>query len=761
MALTVTADLTRITDAESLTNWVSYGSGGAGAMALEPDYFIQNANCISRGVSGAVIKGMLYDLGAGGTLNFTTTHAGKLVYIWMRTSTPGLCETRANGGIRIVIGSGATVPGDAAGVWSAWYVDGKDTIDGTDGWKCYIIDPSLPASTTFGGGVDLTAVRYIGGVQRSTGTLKGQNFGIDAIGYGFGTLSVYGTVTNEGRGFNEIADADFGTINNRYGIIIRKEGILFVQGRIVLGDSAGTNALTFTSLNETLVWTHPTYYDGTRERPCVPDARPDGTPYYGIYRVGNSTGATDVTIGAKVGTGDTASGRSGGSFTGSRIRTDLHGQSGTVKSGSIFKVYGAIFTRFRGGINLSSNVATDEWHGGAITLCGTTQVGKVKFRNVSWIDNLGGAYKFFEDFQNDGTSDEALATADPRTNWGNAVGGTQLVVPAGKDYVRLGAAAAVRNVCKIDSDVVGSDDHYVDAIVRFPSGSNQGVIGVFIRGDATLATENYWFLSLDRVNSEIRLIRCDAGTDTTVVGPTAFTFAADTDYQVHLRGSGTTIEAFVNGTKLSTTSSTYQTNRRVGVRGTTNTSQSASAEPRVSRFGCGPSATDVFAAARLPVTADDDVVNCTWINNGRATAVTESGGTYAYTGHVFSGNAVGVRNDSGGSVTINVSNGESPGSNTENVGSASTTINATYDYTLTNLVTGSEVRIFNAGTGAELAGVESSGTSFTYQHSGAAISIYVIVQKVDYEWLRINDTLGAANTSTKVFQREDRNYRNP
>ena len=245
-----------------------------------------------------------------------------------------------------------------------------------------------------------------------------------------------------------MADADFGTVNNRYGIIIRKEGILFVQGRLVLGDSAGTAVLTFTSLNETLVWVHPTYFDGTRERPCVPDARSDGSPYFGIYRVGNATGVTDVTIGAKVGTGDTASGRSGGSFTGSRIRTDLHGQSGTVKSGSILKVYGAVFTRFRGGINLSSNVAADEWHGGAITLCGTTQVGKVKFRNVSWIDNLGGAYKFFEDFQNDGVADEALATADPRTNWGNAVGGTQLTVPAGKDYVRLDAAAGVRNVAK-------------------------------------------------------------------------------------------------------------------------------------------------------------------------------------------------------------------------------------------------------------------------------------------------------------------------
>jgi len=759
MALTITTDLTRITDAETLTGWSSYGAGGAGAQALEPDFFSQGANCISRGVSGAVIKGMCFDIGAGNVLNFSTTHSGKLVFIWMRTSTPGLCETRANGGIRIVLGSGATAPGDAIGVWSAWYVAGKDTIAGTDGWKCYVIDPNLPASTTFGGGVDLTAIRWFGGVQRSTGTAKGQNFGVDAVGYGFGELRARGTNTTVGAGFKEMADADFGTIANRYGIMIVKEGIIYVQGRLVLGDNVSTNPTEFTSQNEILAWNRPTYYDGTRERDCLKDARPDGTPYFGIYRVGNATNNTDVTVGVKVGSGDTASGRSGGTFVGSRIRTDLNGQSGTVKATSVFKAYGAQFIRFRGGFDLTSNVATDEWHGGSVSTSSTFQSGKVKVRNTSFIDNLGGAYKFLEDFQNDGVANEALATADPRIDWGNAVGGTQLTVPVGVDYVRLDAAAAVRNVAKIDSDIVGSDDHYADAIVRFPAGSNQGTIGIFIRGAATLATEDYWYLKLDRPNNQISLVRCDAGTDTVVIGPTAFTLAADTDYQVHIRGSGTTIEAFVNGTKLSTTSSTFQTNRRVGIRGTTNTSQSASAEPRVSRFGCGP-ITNVFGAARWVNTTDANLVNCSFINNGRATDIAATG-TYAFTGHTFSGNAIGVRNDSNGSVTINAT-GSSPESAIENVGAASTTVNNTVTYTLTDLKSGSEVRIYKVSDGSELAGVESSGTSFAYAYTYVSdTAIHVHINHLDWEWLAINDTLISASKSTKVFQRTDRNYLNP
>lgn len=752
MALTVTTDLVRITDAEALDPtpgiWVSIGAGGAGAQAVEPDFFAQNANCISRGVSGAAtVKGMWFNLES--TVDLTD----KLLYIWMRTSTPGLIDTIINSGMTI------RVAGSNVANYHEWAVDGSDTILGTDGWKCYVLDVSLTPTAIGGTGLVITACQHFGGTIKTIATAKGQNFGIDAIYYGQGELRCRGTVTNEGKGFDEMADADFGTIANRYGILTRKEGILYVQGRLVLGDNVSTNALTFTSRDEVLVWTHPVYYDGTRLAPSVKDRRADGTPWFGIVRVGNSTGVTDVTIGVKVGSGDTASGRSGGSFTGSRIRTGFVGASGTIKSGSILKVYGASIRRFWGGIDLTGNVAGDEWHGGSIALCGTTQTGKVKFRNVSWIDNYGGAYRFLEDFINDAASNEALATADPRIDWVNAVGGTQLVVPVKAEYVRLDAAAAVRNVVKINADAVGSDDHYVDAIVRFPAGSNQGTIGILIRGDATAATENYWLLLLDRPNNQISLIRCDGGTDTTVAGPTALTLNADTDYQVHLRASGTTIEAFVNGTKLSATSSTYQTNRRVGIRGTTNTSQSASAEPRVSRFGCGP-VTDVYAACRLPVTADDDVVNCTWINNGRATSVTEVA-TYAFTGHSFSGNAVGVRNDSNGSVTVNVSNGESPGSNTENVGSASTTINATYDYTLTNLVSGSEVRIFKDSDSSELAGVESSGTTFTYQHAGTVVAIYVVVQKTDYEWLRINDTLGAAAASVKVFQRADRNYSNP
>jgi hypothetical protein len=721
MALTVTSDLTILTTAETFAApLVSWGSGGAGAAATETDYFAQGTACVSRGVSGAVIKGVTYDNTTG--LDFTTTHAGKLIYMWLRTSTPGLCDTRANGGIRVVLGSGTTTPADAAGVWSAWYVDGSDTIVSTDGWKCYVIDPTSTPSTTFGGGVNTAAIRWFSGVMKATATAKGQNFGFDAVGYGFGTLKAYGTNTTTGNGFREIANADFGTIGNRYGITTVKEGIIYVQGRIELGDSAGANATEFTSNDEIVVWNHPTYYDGTRERPCVPDARPDGTPYFGIVRVGNSTSDTNVTIGAKVGSGDTASGRSGGTFMGSRIRTGFTGRSGTVKSTSLLKVYGAQFSNMSAGIDLSSSSTSDEWMGGAISKCGTLRPGTTKIRNVNFIDNLGGAYTFFEDFKNDNTTAaEALATADPRTDWANTLNGTLLIVPAGQSYVML-ESGSTRQVVKINSDKVGSDDHYVDAVVRFPSGSGQGRFGIIGRASTTLATENYWYLDLNRPSNQVSLITCSAGTDVTVHGPLTLTMSADTDYTCHLRMSGTIIEGFVGGVKLFATSSAYQTNRWVGIRGTSTSSQGAAQQPRITRFGCGP-ITNNLGAVKLTHLTASDIMNSAFINNNRAITISSASSAYSFDGFTFSGNSVGVRNESGGAVTIGASLG-SPESHYELLDAGSVTVNNSVNLTVTcrntagSAIQGVRVRIQKTSDGSLITEGETNASGIlTYAYN--------------------------------------------
>jgi hypothetical protein len=83
-------------------------------------------------------------------------------------------------------------------------------------------------------------------------------------------------------------------------------------------------------------------------------------------------------------------------------------------------------------------------------------------------------------------------------------------------------------------------------------------------------------------------------------------------------------------------------------------------------------------------------------------------------------------------------------------------------YTLTNLVVGSEVRMFRVSDGVELDGIESCSATFVYNYDYVSdVPIFVIIQKTNYEWLRINDTLKNSDKSQKVIQRFDRNYENP
>jgi len=91
-----------------------------------------------------------------------------------------------------------------------------------------------------------------------------------------------------------------------------------------------------------------------------------------------------------------------------------------------------------------------------------------------------------------------------------------------------------------------------------------------------------------------------------------------------------------------------------------------------------------------------------------------------------------------------------------------------YTLTLTNLIAGSEVRVFLTGSvtgsmGNELAGIESSGTTFGYSYiyMGDVYVDMVVINK-DYEYIRIQNVLITnINASIPIQQRTDRNYSNP
>ena len=86
-----------------------------------------------------------------------------------------------------------------------------------------------------------------------------------------------------------------------------------------------------------------------------------------------------------------------------------------------------------------------------------------------------------------------------------------------------------------------------------------------------------------------------------------------------------------------------------------------------------------------------------------------------------------------------------------------------YSFTLTGLKANTEIRIYNSSTGEAVAGIENSGTSFTYNYTYSGdINIYVVILHIDYKYQRLSGlTLSNGNQSIPIQYETDRVYRNP
>src|SRR5574337_1036059 len=168
-------DLIDITTAENITNWTALG-GGASGLAAETDFFIQGSFCISKQVSAA-LKGMVFNNGSTITPG-TNTH----FFVWMYSTTPGLLDTLANGGMRVTIGTSTTAYVDYHVKGSAEYIYG--------GWLCfpirYVTTSSGTAPYRTVTGSPGANPQYFGGQIKTTATIHGTNLGVDAIRYGTG-----------------------------------------------------------------------------------------------------------------------------------------------------------------------------------------------------------------------------------------------------------------------------------------------------------------------------------------------------------------------------------------------------------------------------------------------------------------------------------------------------------------------------------------------------------------------------------------------
>lgn len=139
-------------------------------------------------------------------------------------------------------------------------------------------------------------------------------------------------------------------------------------------------------------------------------------------------------------------------------------------------------------------------------------------------------------------------------------------------------------------------------------------------------------------------------------------------------------------------------------------------------------------------------------------------GTYSFDELSFSNNDFDVRNASGGLVTVNAINGSNPGA-VVNEGSSTTVINNVVTFTITNIVSGSEVRIYsrdvNGDSLLELAGTENLvGTTFEYTYNFTAnFQVNIVVLNVEFIYFALNGvTLTALPASIPIQQIPDKQY---
>ncbi len=140
--------------------------------------------------------------------------------------------------------------------------------------------------------------------------------------------------------------------------------------------------------------------------------------------------------------------------------------------------------------------------------------------------------------------------------------------------------------------------------------------------------------------------------------------------------------------------------------------------------------------------------------------------TMTLDGNTFTGfNAANGQNDSAlhikrtsGTVTINITNGAAPSYKTEG---ATVVVVASVTVTLTNLVPGTEIRVYDTGDDSVIDGIESSGTSWAFSDSPANV-VYMRIFHTGYYPADILDyTIPATAASIPVSQVVDRNFENP
>lgn len=250
-APSVSADVTRIAEATITPDTGTWGNdGGGGGVSDEPDNVYQGTTSQSRKVSTSLI-GRSYTHGSGTDMDGTPANQAHVI-MKLNITNFGALNTRTTPGSELKIGSGS-------GDYHSYYLFGNDNYPPLGGWQILAIAPSVSGYASAVGDTGTpndSSILYWSWLADFTATSKSENLIIDAIDIGLGLFLVGGDGVSTDAVFQDFVDFDEGTVNNRYGFVTTRQGVIYAIGQLTIGQtSAGTSTHTdFTDSGVTVVW---------------------------------------------------------------------------------------------------------------------------------------------------------------------------------------------------------------------------------------------------------------------------------------------------------------------------------------------------------------------------------------------------------------------------------------------------------------------------------------------------------------------------
>ena len=291
MANQITDNRTLVHAADVVTPYDDLTGSAAGT--LDGEIFIQGSGSIGQYIT-TTRSGLLYDAGSA------QDWSGNVFYLWINCGIVGLLDTKANGGLTIRF-CGATVTD-----WFEVYVAGSDdwpnAVQG--GWTQFVVDidearaQAVTNGWTNGTPPATTAVRYVGysAITAATMPRMVDNTWLDEIRRL--PANTPGIIV-EGRngGTTDWNSADiYAQLGDAVGTFIPSAGGAWkINTPIQFGINDGSTH-GFTDTAAVWLWDNAEF---------VPD------DVYRISALGGGAGVTNVTFGAKTGTGDDATGAQG------------------------------------------------------------------------------------------------------------------------------------------------------------------------------------------------------------------------------------------------------------------------------------------------------------------------------------------------------------------------------------------------------------------------------------------------------------------